>query len=175
MNDTYVTFALPKASEHNEQATFFDWMDFNKLREHPEIHPLFFAVPNGTHLAGNAKQRAAKMAKLKAEGLTPGVADTVFLSGRGGYLGLVMEFKTPDRRDEKDGGLSENQREFLRAAKTEGYLAEVAYGADHAIQIVSSYLAMPTTQEMVGMALKALESGDAEKAKLILKEVVLRW
>jgi hypothetical protein len=164
-----------KVSEHQEQSDFFNYLDLFKLREHPELHPLYFAVPNGVHLAGGAKQRAAMMNKLKREGFMPGAADTVFLSGRGGYLGMVMEFKTPERKTEKDGGLSENQMEFLRAAKSEGYLAKVAYGADEGIAIANQYLSWPSTQELIGGALAALEKDDVETAKALLQEVVLKW
>jgi hypothetical protein len=116
-----------------------------------------------------------QMNKLKKEGLTPGVADTLFLSGRGGYLGLALEFKTPDKQETKDGGLSENQQEFLQAARVEGYRAVVAYGADHAEQIVTEYLSLPRTQDMVYAALKALETDNPDTALRILQEVVLVW
>jgi hypothetical protein len=173
-NKTFRAIA-PKLSEHHEQASFFDWLWMFKLNEHPELHPLMFAVPNGAHLAGNAQQRAAKMNKLKAEGFTPGVADTIFLSARGGNFGLALEFKTPDREHEKDGGLSEQQSEFLRAARVEGFVAEVAYGADHAIRIVGEYLSRPTTQDMIYRALKYAEEGNLEACKSLLKEVTLAW
>jgi len=163
-----------KPSEHNEQATLFDYL-LLKLREHPEIHPLFFAVANGSHLAGNATQRARQMNKLKKEGFTPGVADTTFLSGRGGYMGMVLEMKTAERRSEKDGGLSDSQLEFLRAAKIEGYMSTVAYGAEDAISIVSSYLAMNKTQDMIYRALRFAENGDAEACKKVLQDIVKVW
>lgn len=163
------------ASEHNEQATFFDWLLRDKIRDYPEVHPLFFAVPNGAHLAGNRMQRARKMAIMKSEGLTPGVADTLLLSGRGGYMGLALEFKTWDRKNEKDGGLSESQAEFLRAARMEGYHVAVAYGVDDAIEIVQSYFAMPKTQDVVYKALRCAEQGDLEGCKALLREMVMRW
>lgn len=170
---TYDNIAKP--SEHNIQASFFDWLMMFKLRDYPEVHPLFFTVPNGSHLAGNTGQRARQMNKLKKEGLTPGVADTLFLSGRGGYLGLAMEFKTPERKAEKDGGLSESQQEFLRAARMEGWLSAVAYDVEDACDLVDKYLKMPKTQSMIYAALRAAESGNLEGVKRILGEVVLRW
>ena len=164
--------ALP--TEHNEQATFFDWLNL-KLNEYPEIHPLFFAVPNGANLAGNTRQKAIQMNKLKREGFVPGVSDTVYLSGRGGYLGLVLEFKTEQRRNQKDGGLSENQQEFLRAARMEGYLAAVAYGVEDGIDIVSNYLSMPKTQDMVYQALRMAEHGDLDGCKKTLQSITMVW
>jgi hypothetical protein len=173
--DTREVRRLMTPSEHNHQASFFSWLDLFVLPRYPEVHPLFFAVANGVNLAGSQKQKAMQMNKLKAEGFTPGVADTLFLSGRGGYLGLALEFKTPEKQAAKDGGLSENQQEFLQSAHMEGYRAEVAYGADHAEQIVNEYLSRPKTQDMVYAALKAAKAGDLAKVKEILEEVVLAW
>ena len=161
-------------SEHNEQASFFDWLNL-KLMDYPEVHPLFFAVPNGANLAGDPKRKAMQMNKLKREGFVPGVSDTVFLSGRGGYLGLVLEFKTAARRKEKDGGLSESQAEFLRAARMDGYMAAVAYGMEEAIEIVSRYLAMPKTQETIYKALRLAEQGKSEQCAALLREISLAW
>lgn len=165
----------PKVSEHQEQSVFFDWLHFAYLHTNPEVHPLFFAVPNGVHIAGSDKVRAMKMNKLKKEGFTPGVADTEFLSARGGYFGIVMEFKTTDRRNEQDGGLTEGQAEFLEAARLEGFKSVVAYGADEAQQYVEEYMNMPRTQDMIYNALKFLEQGNPEGAKLLLKEVTRAW
>jgi hypothetical protein len=161
-------------SEHNEQATFFDWIN-RMLPTHPELHPLFFAVPNGANLAGDRRIKAMQMNKLKREGLVPGVSDTIFLSGRGGYLGLALEFKTIERKQERDGGLSESQQEFLVSAQMEGYMGAVAYGADEAVAIVTEYLIMPKTQSMIYAALKCLERGDNTQAMSILRDIVLRW
>jgi hypothetical protein len=115
------------------------------------------------------------MNKLKREGFVPGVSDTVFLSGRGGYLGLVLEFKTEARRNEKDGGLSESQAEFLRAAKMEGCKAEVAYGAEHGIEIVSNYLSLDKTQDIIYKALKYAEAGAVNQCVALLRSVTLVW
>jgi len=161
-------------SEHNEQATFFDWINL-MIPTYPELHPLFFAVPNGANLAGDRRIRAMQMNKLKREGLVPGVSDTVFMAGHGGYLGLVLEFKTPERKSERDGGLSEQQMEFLRAARMQGYMAAVAYGADDAVSIVSRYLVMPKTQSMIYAALRCLERGDNAQAMSILRDITLKW
>lgn len=161
-------------SEHNEQATFFDWLNL-KLMDYPEIHPLFFAVPNGANLAGDARRRAAQMNKLKQEGFVPGVSDTIFLSGRGGYLGLVMEFKTEARRNEKDGGLSESQQEFLRAARMDGYMAAVAYGVEDAIEIAGRYLSMPKTQDIIYNALRHAEGGRVEQCAALLRQLSTAW
>lgn len=162
-------------SEHNEQATFFDYVMNAYLRVHPELHPLCFSVPNGSVLAGDRQRRAMQMNKLKGEGFTPGVADVLFLSGRGGYLGLALEFKTVDRANTKNGGLSEAQSEFLEAARMEGFAAEAVYGGDDGIRAMEAYLSLPKTQDMVYKALVALEEGDKDEALRILREITLVW
>lgn len=166
---------LVKPSEHNEQAAFMNWLLTFKLNQYPEIHPLWFSVPNGAHLAGGQKQRAMQMNTLKREGFTPGVADTLFLAGRGGYFGLAMEFKTEERRIEKNGGLSENQLEFLRSLRQQGYQAVVAYGADEAQVMAENYLAMPPTQALIWTALRYATQGNLEKCKETLERLVAAW
>lgn len=172
----------PKLDEHQEQASFFDWLHLMHLRNYPEIHPLFFAVPNGMPVVAGGRggrkddiRRFAIINKMKREGLTPGVFDTLFMSGRGGFLGFGMEFKVTGRGGEKNGGLSEAQQEFKVALKSEGYLAEVAYGADHAGEIVERYLNQPKTQDLIFKALKHLNYGEVREAESILKGIVAVW
>lgn len=167
----------PEASEHNEQATFFDYVMNSYLRVFPEIHPLLFSVPNGSTLAGNREQRARQMNKLKAEGFTPGVADVLYLAGYGGYFGLALEFKKVSEKPKRGGkgGVSEAQNEFITAARLQGYRAEVVYGADEGIAVFENYIAKPKTQELIYLALKALESDDPDHARSILNGVTLTW
>jgi hypothetical protein len=172
---TKIQFTALPADEHSHQKSFFDELHTFVMPDYPEVHPLMFAVPNGIPLFGGIKQRSAVINKMKAEGMTPGVADILFLSGRGGHFGLAMEMKTPERRNTKDGGLSEAQQEFLYAARMEGFKTVATYGSDDAMQTVKEYLAMPRTQDMVWKALRYLEKGNAEAAKLLLKEITLAW
>ena len=58
-------------SESQEQITVVRWFDLS----HRDLKGRLIAVPNGAHLAGSGKQRAAKMARMKAEGLRPGFPD----------------------------------------------------------------------------------------------------
>jgi hypothetical protein len=61
--------ALPAPSEHTEQVAFVQWFRL----QFPGV--LIFAIPNGAHLAGTIAQRAAQVARLKAEGMVSGVPD----------------------------------------------------------------------------------------------------
>lgn len=117
-------------SEHDHQKAFCDWMN----AQYPDA--LYYSVPNGGWLAGNATQRARQMNKLKAEGLLPGVSDVFIAEPRGDYHGMYLEMKQPG------GKLSENQEWFLREAEKRGYYTAVAFnGIDDAQDLVSSYMA----------------------------------
>lgn len=61
---------MSPVSEHDEQAALCAWLWAHRVR--------FFAVPNGARL-GSGKQRFARMATLKKEGLTPGAPDLVLV------------------------------------------------------------------------------------------------
>lgn len=127
-------------SESGEQKAFVTYVLW-KYSNNPEfIRPLFFACPNGAWLGGNNK--FALMNKYRAEGWTNGVSDILFLVPRGKYNYFALEMKTTKRAGEKDGGVSEEQIEFLRAAKSVGAYTVIAYGADEAIAAFEIYMSM---------------------------------
>lgn len=118
-------------TEHQEQAALVKWF----CAQHPTYKRLLFAIPNGAWLAGNAKQRAQQMSKLRREGLHSGVPDLLLAIPRQGYHGLFIEMK---RR--KGGKLSMQQEAYQALLREQGYLSEVCYGADEAIMLVKGYL-----------------------------------
>ncbi len=126
-------------SEHNEQATFVDYVLWQYRNRTDFIRPLFFAVPNGAWLGGRAP---LVMMKMKKEGFLPGVSDILYLQARADYTFLAIELKTEDRRNQKNGGVSEEQRTFIEAANKDGGMARVCYGADDAIHVFDAYMAM---------------------------------
>ena len=129
-----------KTSEHVEQATFIDTVLWQYRSREDFIRPLLFAVPNGAYLGGN---RPAVMNKLKKEGFRNGVSDVIYAQARGEYGYLALELKTIERKRSRDGGLSEDQAEFLRSVSLGGGLAAVCYGAEEAIEAFSRYMALP--------------------------------
>lgn len=110
-------------SEHQEQAAFVAWM----RAQHPGV--LVFAIPNGAHLAGSPRQRAAQMARLKAEGLTAGVPDLYIPTCR-----LWIEMKAGN------GRVSGAQRAMHQYLRMIGDQVEVCVGADEAMAAVRFHL-----------------------------------
>jgi hypothetical protein len=111
-------------SEHSEQAELIKWCVFN---EDPRTS-LIFAIPNGGF-------RTAKTgAKLRLEGLRPGIPDLMLPVATAKYHGLFIELKT------QTGKPSPAQKEWIKVLNQQGYLALVAKGADEAIASIQKYL-----------------------------------
>jgi len=102
-------------SEDMEQAEFVMWM----RQTYPEHR--IFAIPNG------GWRSKASVMKLKATGVSPGVPDLFIPS-----LALFIEMKRT-----KGGRVSTEQTDWLRYLRSIGYKAEVCYGKDEAINVVS--------------------------------------
>jgi hypothetical protein len=96
--------------------------------QHPRI--LIFSIPNGAVLAGDEKIRAILMAKLKAEGLVPGVPDLFIPAWK-----LFIEMKRV-----RGGRLSDEQREIHEELRACGYTVLVATGSMDAIAQLRLYL-----------------------------------
>lgn len=113
-----------KDAEHLEQVAVIRWFD----AQHSALRGRLFAVPNGGH------RHVAVAAKLKAEGVRPGVPDLWLPVQRQGFAGLVIEMKAGK------GRLSSNQQDWLGFLGEQGYMAVVCVGADAAIQTIKDYL-----------------------------------
>lgn len=128
-----------RVSEHEEQANFFTSVRSMYAIRADFIQRLLFSVPNGMWIGG--KNPYALMAKFKAEGLQPGVADILYLQPRGEYSYLAIEMKAADKRNNKDA-VSPDQGEFLTEVNANGGMGEVCYGCDEALSIFSTYMSM---------------------------------
>jgi hypothetical protein len=117
-------------SEHREQVMLVTWFKF----QYAKYKDCFFAIPNGAHLAGDAKSRAIKIKKMKAEGFLVGVSDLFFMIPKGGWHGLFIEMKS------EKGSASEAQSDFIGRAVLMGYRAEVCNGFDEAKLVIDNYL-----------------------------------
>ena len=117
-------------SEEEEQAAVMEWTTLMS-KQYPELR-LLFHIPNGSD------RHPAVAAKLKRQGVKPGVPDLFLPVARGGFHGLWIEMK---RR--KGGRVSEDQAEWLKALEGQMYRAVVCHGAEEACDMLYRYLTEP--------------------------------
>lgn len=125
-----------RQEEHNIQVACVRWFNL----QYPQYRGLLFACPNG----GNRNLVTA--AKLKAEGVTPGVADLLLLvPGFGiselkdGYLAkechaLCIEMKTAKGRQ------SPEQKEWQKKVEAAGYRYVIVRSVEQFIKEINDYL-----------------------------------
>lgn len=126
------------ASEHEEQAAFFEGVAWTYKTRSDFLRLLLFATFNG--------EIWRSYAKVVNAGLVRGVSDILYLQARGGYAFFCCELKRTDRKPQKDGGVTPEERAWMLEARKAGAFVAVAYGADEALQIFANYMGMtPTT------------------------------
>jgi hypothetical protein len=113
-------------SEHDTQAAFFAWIEHQRF---PGVE-LMHAIPNG------GARHLAVAAKLKKEGVKPGVPDVAWPVARGGFIGLAIEFK------HGDGNPTKEQRERITRMQLEGWLVAVCWDWQAAARLVTGYAGM---------------------------------
>lgn len=89
---------------------------------------LMFAVPNG----GDRNKIVA--AKMKAEGVKPGVPDYLLPAARNGFNGLAIELKS------MTGSASREQKQWIENLRDEGWKAEVCRGWEKAWDVIREYV-----------------------------------
>lgn len=127
--------ARPRHEESNLQKAFVAWF----RAEYPEHALMLFAVPNG---GGRSRVEAAIM---KAEGVTAGVADIIFLEARGGWGSLCIEWKTRS----KDSRQSANQKKWQAAAERAGNRYVVVRSLEAGMAVAKEYMALPAIGKCV--------------------------
>lgn len=120
-------------SEHQHQAAVIKQYraKYRKYKDH------LIAIPNGSHLAGDAKQRAIQVKKLKREGMKPGVSDLFLALPNEYYCGLWIEMKDQGKTQ---CSVSMEQKSWLALMESCGYQAEWASGCDEAMNIIGQYM-----------------------------------
>lgn len=113
--------------EADEQEALFRWAAYEAGRW-PELR-LLYHVPNG------GSRNLVEAARLKAQGVRPGVPDICLPVARAGLHGLYIELK---RR--RGGRLSGDQRAWIEALRRAGYRALVCEGFDAARAAILEYL-----------------------------------
>ena len=115
----------PADEEHRIQCACVRWFNV----QYPKLHGRLFAVPNG------GRRDATTAAKLKAEGVVPGVADFVLLMSNRDYGALLIEMKTPKGRQ------SDSQKKWEKTVCADAeYKYVVCRSLDDFIREVDSYL-----------------------------------
>ena len=113
-------------SESTEQQALFEWAEFASKKT-PELK-LLFAIPNG------GKRHISTAARLKKEGVKPGVPDVCLPVPKGKYHGLYIEMKIDKNKP------SENQKWWIEQLRLRGYRVEVCYGWGEAVKVVTDYM-----------------------------------
>lgn len=116
-----------EGTEAGEQEALFRWAAMSEAK-YPALR-LLHHVPNG----GLRSARSA--ARLKAQGVKPGVPDLCLPVARGGYHGLYIELKRAG-----GGRISDAQAWWIDTLTREGYWACVCEGWARAAGIIERYL-----------------------------------
>ena len=112
--------------EHDEECALFEWARMNE-GFYPELR-LLHAIPNG------GWRHKATAARLKREGVKPGVPDVCLPVARHGWHGLYIEMKVGYNKP------TDNQEQWLRDLELQGYMTEVCYDWQNAANIIEAYL-----------------------------------
>ena len=117
-----------KHAEDSEQQTLFDWAEY-----YPVLRWMF-AIPNG------GKRSKMEAARLKRQGVKPGVSDIFLPIVTDEFPGLYLEMKR--RKADGPSRPTPKQKEFHVAMTRQGYKCVVCYGAEAAIQAIKEYVSL---------------------------------
>lgn len=146
---------MAKETEHESQCLVIEWAEIMS-HQYPALKMLF-AIGNGElrpykeyiNKKGKKVRYSVVGQKLKRQGVKSGVPDLCLASwgsveeadSKGfpyqkQYPLLYIEMKSPK------GKVSKNQEWWLKHLTEQGYLCEVCYSADEAIEVIKNYLGM---------------------------------
>lgn len=117
---------MSKDSEHMHQANLFVWAGLVQ-KQRPEMEAMY-AIPNG------GDRRVATGARLKREGVKPGVPDVHLPVARGGHASLYIEMKA------EGGRVSKAQEWWHEILRKYGHCVKVCLGFNEARRTVEDYL-----------------------------------
>lgn len=120
-------------SEHGDQVALFRFLDLIEPIW-PEAVRSVHAIPNG------GKRGKLTAAKLKQEGVKPGIPDICVPVARLGYSSLRIELKR-----EAGGRISPEQRKRAEDLQSLGGLVIFAFGLESAARAVVDYLWQPAS------------------------------
>lgn len=113
-------------SESDHQKALFCWAALESIRI-PQLK-LLFAIPNG------GQRNRVTGARLKAEGVKPGVPDIMLPVATGKWHGLWVEMKSPS------GKLSDHQVFWIEELQEQNYQVSICYGWIEARDTILTYL-----------------------------------
>src|SRR5688500_9840461 len=116
--------------EERIQAEFDKWL----WNTYPRTRYLCYAIPNGV------LRKKSEAARLKAQGVRPGVPDYHIAIAASGYHSLYIEFKQPGKVTTR-GEHAENQHRVQLALRQAGHRVEVCDDLAVAQRILKDYLA----------------------------------
>lgn len=122
-------------TEHEHQKNLMTWAGMVQIPAADDVEPgstvadYLFAIPNGG--ARNPREGA----RLKAEGVKPGVSDLFLPLPRQGRAGLWIEMKAPRKKP------TPAQRDWIRRMTRAGYRAECLDDWTDAASAIAAYLA----------------------------------
>ena len=120
--------------EHQHQAALIQWAHLTRLPDAADVEPgatigvYLLAIVNGGYCVSTTTG-----ARLKAEGLKPGVSDLLLPLRRQGYGGLWLELKSPGRKPtpEQAAWIARMRLAGYRAEWRQSWLAAAAVIADY--------------------------------------------
>jgi hypothetical protein len=121
--------------EHQHQVALIHWARHVQLKKASDVKPgstiadYLLAIPNG-----GKRSSAREGARLRAEGVKPGVSDLLLPLRRGGYAGLWLEMKAPGKRPSKD------QSDWIDRMNAAGYHATWCDDWEDAAKVITDYL-----------------------------------
>ena len=110
--------------EKNEQASLIEWCQHKKI-----TRDFMISIPN------EGKRSITYQMMLKRNGLRKGVSDLFLAYPSNGKHGLWIEMKR-----KKCSVITDDQLKWIERMVSVGYSAEIAYGFEHAVEIIELYL-----------------------------------
>ena len=120
--------------EHEHQVALIHWARRVQLAPASDVKPgskianYLLAIPNG------GRRNPREGARLKAEGVKPGVSDLLLPLRRGGFAGLWIELKAPGKKPTPE------QRDWLERMRSAGYFATWCDDWQRAAEVITGYL-----------------------------------
>ncbi len=121
--------------EHQHQVALIRWAKVMRLPQATDVEPgatvadYLLAIPNG-----GKRSSPREGARLKAEGVKPGVSDLLLPLRRGGFAGLWLEMKAPGKKPTPD------QLRWLARMTRAGYCAVWRDDWESASEMIQAYV-----------------------------------